>query len=269
LEVIFHTFAQDQTSILPVFFKTKFPSGKYSDLDPKHIVKTLDHVKRRIDETFPDAGLGKVAIELREVAHGIIKLVGELRRPLWTLRVLTVTGIIGLITFAIWLSILTISFTHTGDDGLMETLQGIESATNEIILLAIGIIFFATLENRLKRKKAFESLHRLRSIAHVVDMHQLTKDPDKMLKANGQEAPDERAMSPALLIRYLDYCSELLAINSKLAALHAQYFQDIEVLKIVNEVEMLAHELSSKIWQKIMILDVKVKEVSSTGTAKT
>ncbi len=244
-----------------MFFKTKFPTGKYSELDPVHILSTLDEVKFRIDDSFPAAGLGKVAMELREVADCIIRLVEELRKPLWSLRILTVTGIIGLIIFAVWLSILTISFSHTGKDGLMETLQGVESATNEVILLAIGIIFFATLENRLKRKKAYESLHRLRSIAHVVDMHQLTKDPNNIL-TNGDSAESKtRTMSAADLIRYLDYCSELLAINSKLAALHVQYFQDAEVLKIVNEVEMLAHELSNKIWQKIMILDVKVKEV--------
>ena len=130
-----------------MFFKTKFPTGKYSELDPVHILSTLDEVKLRIDDTFPEAGLGRVAAELREVANCIITLVEELRKPLWSLRILTVTGIIGLIIFAVWLSILTISFSHTGKDGLMETLQGVESATNEVILLAIGIIFFATLEN--------------------------------------------------------------------------------------------------------------------------
>ncbi len=249
-----------------MFFKTKFPSGKYSELDPAHIVKTLDHVKSRIEQTFPDAGLGKVAIELRQVAQGIISLVEELRRPLWSLRILTIIGITGLIIFAVWLSILTISFSNTGQDGLMETLQGVESATNEIILLSIGIIFFATLENRLKRKKAFQSLHRLRSIAHVVDMHQLSKDPSIILTGAEITASSPRPMSPEALTRYLDYCAELLAINSKLAALHVQYFQDSEVLKIVNEVEMLAHELSNKIWQKIMILDVKVQEVERGGT---
>jgi hypothetical protein len=50
----------------------------------------------------------------------------------------------------------------------------------------------------------------------------------------------------------------LLALNSKLAALHVQYFQDSEVLKTVNEVEMLAHALSDKIWQKIIALDLTV-----------
>ena len=246
-----------------VFFKTKFPTGKYNELNPERIIDTLGEVKQRIDAVFPDAGLGKVAGELKEIGLSIIQLVDELRRPLWSLRILTLAAIICLITFAVWLAILTISVSTSLEDGLMETLQGVESATNEVILLAIGILFFATLENRLKRQKAFESLHRLRSIAHVVDMHQLTKDPNNLISGTVvTSASPARSMTPYELTRYLDYCTELLAINSKLAALHVQYFQDKEVLKIVNEVEMLAHELSNKIWQKIMILDITVKDVA-------
>lgn len=46
-------------------------------------------------------------------------------------------------------------------------------------------------------------------------------------------------MTPYQLTRYLDYCTELLAINSKLAALHVQCLQDSEVQKTVDEVESL------------------------------
>ena len=247
-----------------MFFKTKFPPGKYSELSPKAIIGTLEKLKLRIDHDFPDAGLCRVAEELEVVGLCIIKLVDELRKPLWVLRIFTIIAIASLITFAIWLAILTIQLSTSIQDGLMETLQGVESATNEVILLAIGILFFATLESKIKRKKAFESLHRLRSIAHVVDMHQLTKDPNNLLSGTvtASSSPG-RSMTPYELTRYLDYCAELLAINSKLAALHVQYFQDKEVLKIVNEVEMLAHELSNKIWQKIMILDIKVPDLET------
>ena len=253
-----------------MFFKTKFPTGKYSELSPERIIDTTDQVRQRIESIFPNAGLARVADELKEIGVCIILLVQELRKPLWTLRILTITAIVGLITFAVWLAILTIQVSTSMKDGLMETLQGVESATNEVILLAIGILFFATLENRLKRKKAFESLHRLRSIAHVVDMHQLTKDPNNLISGTViTSSSPSRSMTPYELTRYLDYCTELLAITSKLAALHVQYFQDKEVLKIVNEVEMLAHELSNKIWQKIMILDITVKDVDKPDPVPT
>ena len=57
---------------------------------------------------------------------------------------------------------------------------------------------------------------------------------------------------------YLDYCSELLALTSKLAALHAQYLEDPVVLNAVNDIESLTADLSRKIWQKLTILDMSL-----------
>lgn len=241
------------SKLLPV----TFPLGSYSELDAVHILNTLKSVGERINDNFPESGLGKVSVELQEVGKTIVVLVDKLRRPIWALRALTMIGIIGLIAVAVWVFYMAVTIAPTGQDGLMETLQAIESVTNELIFLTIGIIFFATLENRLKRRAAIDSLHRLRSFAHVIDMHQLTKDPNNVLRP--EEDSDHRFRKPEDLIRYLDYCTDLLSINSKLAALHVQYFQDNEVLNNVSEVEMLSHELSRKVWQKIMILDISLK----------
>ena len=93
-------------------------------------------------------------------------------------------------------------------------------------------------------------------MAHIIDMHQLTKDPERFA---GPTPPGEtnvrRPQSPAELIRYLDYCSDLLALLSKIAALYVQNFEDPVTLSAVNEVENLTNGLSRKIWQKIMIFD--------------
>ncbi|HMQ49708.1 MAG TPA: hypothetical protein PKA00_19650 [Saprospiraceae bacterium] len=253
-----------------MFFNNKFHKGKYSELDPKHILSTLEKLQLRIEEQFPDSGLGKVSLEMKEVAQAIVDFVQKLPRPFWIIRILTFLAITLVIGLAVWLCTLTVRFIPAGESGLMEVLQGAESATNELIFLSLAILFLATLENRIKRQASLRSLHRLRSIAHVVDMHQLTKDPAGI---SGEilttKYPVKRVMSAQELTRYLDFCSELLAINSKLAALHVQYFQDSEVLKTVNEVEMLAHELSNKIWQKIMILDVmKLGEGEGEGESE-
>ena len=61
-------------------------------------------------------------------------------------------------------------------------------------------------------------------------------------------------MSPFELIRYLDYCSEMLSLTSKLAALYAQNLPDPVVIDTVNEIESLTTNLSQKIWQKITIV---------------
>ena len=93
-------------------------------------------------------------------------------------------------------------------------------------------------------------------MAHIVDMHQLTKDPEHLLvpEMRTPSSPD-RQFTRFELSRYLDYCTELLSLASKLAALHAQCVNDPVVLDAVNDIEVLASNLSNKIWQKIMILD--------------
>lgn len=48
----------------------------------------------------------------------------------------------------------------------------------------------------------------------------------------------------------------MLSLTSKLAALYAARFNDSVVLQAVDEVEALTTGLSSKIWQKIMMLDM-------------
>jgi hypothetical protein len=132
----------------------------------------------------------------------------------------------------------------------------VESGINDLIFLAIAVFFLITLESRLKRRKALSALHQLRSLVHIVDMHQLTKDPELLLPRSGETASSPaRAMSPAELGRYLDYCSEMLSLSSKVAALFVQHFNDPVVLAAVNEIESLATGFSGKIWQKITLLD--------------
>ncbi len=140
---------------------------------------------------------------------------------------------------------------------LADLAQGIDAGVNEALLLSAAIYFLLTLERRLKRNHALKALHELRSLAHIIDMHQLTKDPE-VFAGEWQptsSSPTRAELTPFELERYLDYCSEMLAVLSKVAALYVQHFQDETVLRAVDEVENLASGLSRKIWQKITILD--------------
>lgn len=65
----------------------------------------------------------------------------------------------------------------------------------------------------------------------------------------------KRNLSAPELTRYLDYCSEMLSLIGKLAAMYVQKFDDPVALDAVNDVEELTTGLSRKIWQKIMILN--------------
>jgi hypothetical protein len=107
-----------------------------------------------------------------------------------------------------------------------------------------------TLEERLKRRRALEALHVLRSMAHVIDMHQLTKDPATLM----YERAPPRQMSEFQLTRYLDYCAEMLALIGKLAALFADRMRDPVVIDAVTEIENLTTGLARKIWQKITLI---------------
>jgi hypothetical protein len=124
------------------------------------------------------------------------------------------------------------------------------------VLAGAALFFLVSLELRLKRRHALRDLHAFRSIAHVIDMHQLTKDPSVVVAgAVSTASSPERGMTRFELTRYLDYCSEMLSLTSKLAALYAQNLPDAVIIDAVNDIEELTTNLSRKIWQKISILD--------------
>jgi hypothetical protein len=88
-------------------------------------------------------------------------------------------------------------------------------------------LILVTLEKLAHRIDERFPIHQLRSIAHVVDMHQLTKDPHQLLaEPNDTASSPVRTMTHAELARYLDYCSELLSLDSDVAALFVQELND-------------------------------------------
>ena len=240
---------------------------RYRRLEPVAIVSTIRSVKNRIDGRFPDSGLGKVCGELLEIGEGAADFIVLLRRPIYPIRILSwlLIGLIllfGLAPFTVILSPTTWAAGWVDAfGGLGGMIEAIEATLNELVLLGVAVLFLATAEGRIKRHRSLNALRELRSIAHVVDMHQLTKDPKNLLVGEGQGSGyGLEAMSREDLAHYLDYCSEVLSLNSKLAALYLEGFDDHVVIGAVNEIEELGAGLSGKVWQKIMILDRVVQE---------
>jgi hypothetical protein len=139
--------------------------------------------------------------------------------------------------------------------------QSIAAVCNIAAVVGVAVLFLLRLETNIKRRRAHAVLHELRSLAHVIDMHQLAKDPA------GRRLPEPEitesakgAMSPQSLSRYLDYCTDLLSLTGKLAAVLVQRFKDEVVLEEVNEIEALASALSGRIWQKIQLLEGTLEE---------
>jgi hypothetical protein len=136
-------------------------------------------------------------------------------------------------------------------------IQALDASISSIVYIGAAILFLLTWETRMKRARALKALHELRSMAHIVDMHQLTKDPERAFRIGiDTVSSPKRALSPFELSRYLDYCSEALALISKIAALHVQNFQDAVVLDAVDDMEDLTTGISRKIWQKITLIDL-------------
>jgi hypothetical protein len=107
----------------------------------------------------------------------------------------------------------------------------------------------------VKRGKIVRALHQLRTLAHLIDVHQLTKSPEKIgYDDQRTKSSPKRQLSPFLLGRYLDYCSEMLSLTAKIAALYGGEFDDAESQEAVTEIEDLTIGISSKIWQKMILL---------------
>jgi hypothetical protein len=225
----------------------------YRRLDGISIVETLGRLERRIEERFPGSGLGRVAAELLLVARDSTRRAAALRRPNVAVRIAS-WALIALIVGIAGEALLHFRLAPRWDEvvAFVNTSQAIQN----VVFLGIAVLFLANVETRLKRRRALAAIHELRSIAHIVDMHQLTKNPDQFLAESAATASSPSRVGTRFeLSRYLAYCTELLSLTSKVAALYVQEFEDRVVLEAVNDMETLATGLSTKIWQKIIILD--------------
>ncbi|MBT1158413.1 hypothetical protein J1C56_22690 [Aminobacter anthyllidis] len=226
----------------------------YRTLNPEKIAATAQSLEARIGDRFPNSGLASVASELVVMSRDLAAAAERLARPIWWLRVLTWSVIIlGAGMFIFVGSILSFDRISTG---AFDFVQGVEATLNTLILGGVGFLALNSVEQRLKRKQIFKELHGLRSLIHVIDMHQLTKDPAALSTSFTPTAHSpQRTNNPAELARYLDYCSEMLSVTGKLAALFAQAIQDEVVTSAVNDIEDLGSNLSRKIWQKITLIE--------------
>jgi hypothetical protein len=211
-------------------------------------------LESRIHERFPGAGLEKVCAELVEIARHTGERSREIARPHAGLRA---GGIVFVLLAAATLAFVgaRIFASTKATDDLAATIQAIDAGFSLIVVMG-GVVFFVfSLEQRAKRRGALRALHELRSIVHVIDMHQLTKDPvsEVTVSAPPTASSPKRTLTPFQLMRYLDYCSEMLSLTAKVAALYAQSFPDPIVTEAVNDLERTAASISQKVWQKINI----------------
>jgi hypothetical protein len=227
-------------------------------LRDERIIITIAQLQNRIGDRFPGSGLANLCAQLHEVSRDAARRAEKIRQPIVWIRVSSyalaaclIILIVGMIIYAA----LTIGIKNE-DLSFDNVIQTFDAAASGGLFIGAAIYFVASLEKRIKRRQTLAAVHELRSIAHIIDMHQLTKDPERLFgNYRGTDHSPKETMSPLQLGRYLDYCTEMLSLTGKIAALYIDQYDDSEVVAAVGEIEQLCTGLSRKIWQKIMILN--------------
>ncbi|MEO1718967.1 MAG: hypothetical protein AAFR23_01940 [Pseudomonadota bacterium] len=224
----------------------------YRALKPENITATLKRLSARICERFPESGLAHVCMELTDISAETKDRIERLVQPNMPLRIASAGVAVGGVACLAY--VVTLIEYKREIENIFGVLEGFDALLNIVVLMGAGMFFLATLESRWRRQRALDDLHQLRSIVHVIDMHQLAKDPRVLTTEQRTPSSPLRTMSQFELTRYLDYCTEMLSLTAKIAALYAQSAKDSAVLAAVSELETVTANLSYKIWQKIMII---------------
>lgn len=232
------------------------PAGDEVQLAASHVGATVAQLERRIFARFGERGLTKAARDLGRLVVLVQREAGQSRDRL--LRTTMAARATGITIVAATLVALVFSLRSAVAGGLAQTADWVplvESVVNDLVFAAIALVFLWAFPERLERRALLRLLHRLRSLAHVIDMHQLSKDPEQ---ASPTYTPTPESVRHGLeadqLHHYLNYCSEMLSLTAKTAALCAEHSADGVVLETISYIETLTTELCNKIWQKISLL---------------
>jgi hypothetical protein len=242
-------------------------NSSYRQLDAQRIVETVVSLQKRIGERFPGSGLSRLVADLHQVANETVSRARWIQRPHLPLRI--AVGTLAVAIVALFIRIVS-SYQEIRVAEFSNFIQALDAGISSIVYIGAAIVFLVTCETRIKRARALRAIHELRAMAHIVDMHQLTKDPERAFRIGPDTASSpKRALSPFELSRYLDYCSETLSLISKIAALYVQGFQDAVVLDAVDDMEDLTIGLSRKVWQKITLIDLMKQGTDPSRTNNT
>lgn len=226
---------------------------EFGILDSKKIINTINRLNLRIVDRFPQSNLINVGRKLYKIGKETDEVISWIETTNIWFRVgigTFITIVLAGLLYALFSLKISISNLSLGDIATI-----VEAVVNEIVLLGAAVIFLVSSETRNKRKKIISAVNRLRSIAHVIDAHQLTKDPHTIFHPDrSTEHSPKRTMTEFELARYLNYCSEMLSLTGKLGFLYVQRFDDPASVDAANELEKLTTGFSRKIWQKLMIL---------------
>jgi hypothetical protein len=224
----------------------------HEPLEAPAVKETVEELYERVTARFPDRGL-------RGVCADLITLVGEVQEAASTgIRQIRTARMISRVVMVAVLGVTLVTLGLAIHDAIHHVRNSIdflnlaETTISDLVYASVAILFLWAVPDRMQRSRLLRLLHSLRSTAHVIDMHQLTKDPEQLRPSfTPTRASKPLGMTRSEVERYLDYCSEMLSLVAKTAALCAEVSQDAVILDTVNSIEQLTVGLSRKIWQKI------------------
>lgn len=232
-------------------------SSGFDRLRADPVLATVTRLEERIAARFPQRGLLRVAAQLRVLVADVEQAAGDARVgrrvARWASRALMAAVVAATVVLLVLATGEALS--RRGPEETLDWLPLLESVINDLVFAGLAAWFLWSVPERLQRERLLRQLHRLRSLAHVIDMHQLTKDPER-LRSDFRPSPAsvDVDLDRAQMEAYLDYCSELFSLVGKTAALCAEQSQDQVVLQTVSTIETVTSSMSRNVWQKIQLL---------------
>lgn len=224
-------------------------------LEAAAVRETVVELEQRIAARFPNRGLRKAAADLVVLIDAVHSGAAGGQGRVRVLRIASRVAMVLILAATVAALLLATKDAISAGLDSFRLLPLIETVVNDVVFAGIAVFFLYSFPERLQRGRLLNLLHQLRSSAHIIDMHQLSKDPEQ-LRPSFVPTPVSKPLELTRdeMERYLDYCSELLALVGKTAALCAEESRDSLVLETVSTVETLTVGISRKIWQKISTL---------------
>jgi hypothetical protein len=229
----------------------------HEPLEAPAVRETVWELYVRIEARFPQRGLLGVCGDLVKLVEEVQSVAGASHRRIRIARYASRVVMVAVIAVTVVALLYAAHDALVGQEELssVDLLGLAETAISDLVYASIAIFFLWSFPERLHRSQLLNVLHQLRSTAHVIDMHQLTKDPEQLKPSFvPTQASRPLGMTRDQVERYLDYCSEMLSLVGKTAALCAEESRDTLILETVSRIETLTVSLSRKIWQKISTL---------------
>lgn len=221
-------------------------------LEAAAVRETVEELYERIATRFPNRGLKSAAADLLLLIDEVQAGATDNQPRIRVLRAASRVVVVAIAAATAAAVVLATKDAVAAGLDSFKLLPLVETAINDVVFAGIAVFFLYSFPERVQRGRLLNLLHQLRSTAHIIDMHQLSKDPEQLRPT----FVPTRVSKPLDLTRdemerYLDYCSEMLALVGKTAALCAEESRDSLVLETVSTVETLTVGISRKIWQKI------------------